>query len=439
MNPRPSPEPLLARVGALADPARLRLLVLLEERELTVSDLGEILQLPQSTVSRHLRTLADAGWVAARGEGTANLYRMLDGDLPAGARAIWQAARTEVRGWPALAQDRVRLERRLARRRDGGFFAGVAGEWDRLRAELYGERFTDAALRALLPADWTVADLACGSGSVAALLAPTVARVIAVDLSAEMVAAAKKRLAPFANVELRRGALEQLPVADASCDAALLLLALTHVAEPKRALAEMARILRPGGRAVVVDLLHHDRDDFRRRLGQLRNGFDRDELAGILTKAGLAGVSCATLPPEPEAKGPALLLASGTKPKPADAPRAGSSRTKPGGRTKPAGRTKSAGRTKAARRTKTGGRAGARTSARAASPPTPGGGAPARGRALPCSELLPRTGSVLVLDLLPGRRLDRRRAGSTINWPPPGARGETGAAGLIRPPGPPYR
>ena len=312
-----TPDPLLARMGALSDPARLRLLALLSGRELSVSDLAEILQLPQSTVSRHLRVLVDGSWVAARGEGTANLYRMLDGDLPEPSRRLWEIARAELAGWPALAQDRLRLERRLERRRNGGgFFAGVAGEWDRLRRELYGERFTDEALCALLPSPWTVADLACGSGSVAELLAPRVSKVIAVDLSPEMLAAARERLAACPNVELRQGALEALPVEDAACDAALILLALTHVEEPARATAELGRILKPGGRAVVVDLLRHDRDDFRRRLGALRNGFEPDELTRLLARAGLEDVSCETLPPAAEAKGPALLLASGTKPQP---------------------------------------------------------------------------------------------------------------------------
>jgi SAM-dependent methyltransferase len=89
---------------------------------------------------------------------------------------------------------------------------------------------------------------------------------------------------------------------------------LTHLEHPAAALAEMARILRPGGRAVVVDLLHHDRDDFRRRMGQLRNGFREAELAQLLTGAGLVSVSCSPLSPEPDAKGPALLLATGTLP-----------------------------------------------------------------------------------------------------------------------------
>lgn len=321
MNMPPTPDLFVARAESLAEPARLRLLALLEEHELAVSDLAEIVQLPQSTVSRHLKVLADQGWIAARGERTANLYRMLDGDLPAPAARLWQLAREEMRGWPALEHDRLRLERCLERRRGSGdFFASVADEWDHLRRELYGERFTDDALRELLPADWTVADLACGSGSVAALLAPRVAEVIAVDLSPEMLEAASRRIgaaaAPGGNVDLRQGALEQLPIASATCDAALLLLALTHVEEPARAVAEMARVLKPGGRAVIVDLLRHDREEFRRRMGQRRNGFDAAELASLLADAGLEGVTCSALPTDAASKGPALLLAAGSKPVP---------------------------------------------------------------------------------------------------------------------------
>lgn len=314
-TPARTPAPFLARFEALAEPARLRLLALLGERELSVSDLAEVLQLPQSTVSRHLKLLGEQGWVASRSERTANLYRMLDGDLAPAARRLWELAREEMTGWPALEQDRVRLERRLLRRNGAAdFYADVAGEWDRLRGELYGERFTDAALRALLPADWTVADLACGSGSAAALVAPHVARVVAVDRSPEMLAAARRRLGERRNVELRNGELEALPIDDGACDGALLLLALTHVERPALALAEMRRVLRAGGRAVVVDLLAHDRDDFRRRLGQLRNGFEAAELRDLLVAAGFEGVACSTLPPEPAAKGPALLLATGSKP-----------------------------------------------------------------------------------------------------------------------------
>ena len=308
----PTPEPLLARLGSLADPVRLRLLALLERQELGVGELAEILQLPQSSVSRHLKQLAEQGWIVARSERTANLYRMANGELAEGARRLWELSRSEIEAWSALRHDRLRLARRLADRGSdtSAFFAGVAAEWESLRAELYGRRFTEAAIAALVPREWVVADLACGAGDLALRLAPRVARVVGVDASPEMLAAARRRLGAAKNVELRRGDLARLPIEDRSCDAAFLLLALSHVEEPAAAIGEMARILRPGGRAVVVDLLRHDRDDFRRRLGQTRNGFEEHELDGLLATAGFEAVDCAPLPPEPEAKGPALVLAS---------------------------------------------------------------------------------------------------------------------------------
>jgi ArsR family transcriptional regulator len=315
--PAASPAPLLARLGSLADPARLRLLALLERAELSVGELAGIVQLPQSSVSRHLKLLGEQGWVISRSERTANLYALADGELPEPARALWALARAEIARWPALEHDRLRLERRLAERAAGGrgFFAGVAAEWQTLRAEIYGRAFGEAALAALLPREWTVADLACGAGDLTLRLAPRVAKVIAVDASRAMLAAARRRAKGRTNVEFRRGDLAALPIPDGSCDAALLVLALTHVADPAAALAEMARILGPGGRAVVVDLLRHDRDDFRRRMGQLRNGFAAEELSALLGGAGFGAVDCAPLPPEAEAKGPALLLASAEKPK----------------------------------------------------------------------------------------------------------------------------
>jgi ArsR family transcriptional regulator len=319
-TPANSPSPLLSRLETLADPARLRLLHLLEAEELAVSELADVLQMPQSSVSRHLKALAEQGWVVSRGERTANFYRMANGELADPARRLWALAAEETRGWSALEHDRLRLARRLAEREarteDGrAFFAGVAGEWERLRTELYGERFTDLALNALLPPDWVVADLACGSGAVALSLAPWVARVVAVDHSREMLAAAKQRAAAAraTNVDWKQGDLEALPIEESSCDAAVMLLALTHVEHPERAVAEMARIVRPGGRAVVVDLLRHDREDLRRRMGQLRAGFEAAELGALLTSAGFENVRCAPLPAEPEAKGPALLLASATR------------------------------------------------------------------------------------------------------------------------------
>ena len=312
MNLLASPDPLLSRMAALGDPIRLRMLALLERAELGVGELAEVLQLPQSSVSRHLKQLAEAGWVVSRSERTANLYRMPGDELDAAASQLWLLSRGEIADWPVLEHDALRLDQRLTQRRS--VFADVADEWDDLRSELYGTRFTDVAIRALLPHDLVVADLACGSGAASAALAPHVARVIGVDSQPAMIAAAGRR--QVANLELRVGDLASLPIADGECGAAICLLALTHVDDPAAALAEMARIVSPGGRVVVVDLLHHGRDDFRRRMGALRSGFTRDELAGLVAGAALARVTCEPLPPEPQAKGPALLIATAERIRP---------------------------------------------------------------------------------------------------------------------------
>jgi ArsR family transcriptional regulator len=305
-----SPEALFGWMESLADTTRLRLLRLLERHELGVAELCEIVQLPQSTVSRHLKVLADQGWVTSRGRGTTNLYRMDTTD--GAARKLWQLARDQTEGWATASQDQLRLTRVLADRQPAAqaFFAGAAGGWDRLRDELYGRAFSQEALLALLPASWTVADLGCGTGQTTAALAPHVRRVIAVDQSAAMLKAAKKRTAGLDNVELRQGSLEALPLDTATCDGALLLLALTYVADPPATLREAARVLRRAGRLVVVDLLRHDRDDFRREMGQERLGFDVDELRRMMTEAGLTDARARALAPEPQAKGPALVLAT---------------------------------------------------------------------------------------------------------------------------------
>jgi ArsR family transcriptional regulator len=311
----PRPRALFGWMDGLADPIRLRLLHLLERRELGVVELCEVLQLPQSTVSRHLKVLSEQRWLESRRLGAQNLYRMAEG-LDGGARRLWRLARSESEEWATLSQDRLRLERRLRDRRGDAeiFFAGAAGEWDRLRAELYGAAFGASALLALLPPGWAVADLGCGTGALAAALAPHVRRVVGVDQSAAMLRAARRRSRGIGNVELRRGALESLPLDDEAFDAALMVLVLTYLPEPMAALREAARVLRPGGRLVAVDLVRHDDEPFRRRLGQASLGFEPARLRSLLGEAGLADAQVRTLPPEPGAKGPALLLARAGRP-----------------------------------------------------------------------------------------------------------------------------
>jgi len=179
---------------------------------------------------------------------------------------------------------------------------------------MYGEALTSHALLALLPAHWTVADLGCGTGLVTVELAKRVERVVAVDVSQAMLEAARKRTAGLDNVQLHCAELESLDMEDAACDAALLVIVLSYLVRPKPVLEQMRRILKPAGRAVVIDLMRHDRDDFRRQMGQRCLGFEPAQLTGMLEQAGLKNVTCQTLPPQEQAKGPALLLATAVAP-----------------------------------------------------------------------------------------------------------------------------
>ena len=208
--------------------------------------------------------------------------------------------------------DDRRLERILAARRAGSqaFFATTAGQWDRLRDELFGRAFDLRALAGLADERWVVGDLGCGTGGIAETLAPFVGRVIAVDSSAAMLKAARRRLSQLDNVELRRGEMEALPIDDRSLDAALITLVLHHLAEPRRALEEAARVLRPGGKLLVIDMQPHDRTDYRAQMGHVWLGFSEEQMIRWLSECGLTHLLWRPLPPEPGAKGPSLFAAT---------------------------------------------------------------------------------------------------------------------------------
>jgi ArsR family transcriptional regulator len=215
----------------------------------------------------------------------------------------------------AADQDAQRVRSVLAERRSTSqeFFSTAAGEWDRLRTELFGSRADLKALLGLLDESWTVGDLGCGTGQVSASLAPFVARLIAVDDSPAMLAAARARLTGLENVEVRSGEIEALPVEDCSLDAAVLFLVLHYLPEPTRALAEVARVLKPGGRLLVVDMTPHEREEYRQRMGHVWLGFSAGGLAEWMGEAGLGSFRYTPLSADPEAKGPTLFAATARK------------------------------------------------------------------------------------------------------------------------------
>jgi len=309
------PLPLFDRMTALADSTRSRILLLLERHELTVNEIRSVLQLPQSTVSRHLKVLGDHEWVVSRPDGTSRRYRAVD-KLDASSRRLWHLVREQVLGTAAASHDARRVQTVLAHRRATSqkFFSSAAGQWDRLRVELFGRRADLLGLLGLLDQEWTIGDLGCGTGQLSESLAPFVAKVIAIDDSPAMLAAARRRLVSMPNVEVRSGQLESLPVADASLDAALFFLVLHYVPEPAEAFAEAFRALKPGGRLLIVDMMPHDREDLLHEMGHVWRGFSDEQLSSLLESAGFTSGRYHPLPPDEAAKGPTLFAAVARRP-----------------------------------------------------------------------------------------------------------------------------
>jgi ArsR family transcriptional regulator len=316
MKARPATTSLPQMMSTLSDPVRLRMLRLLASHELTVGEIAQVLQLPQSSASRQLKVLSDADWLIRRSEGTATHYRLVKDELPELAAAIWGSVRDAVASLEDNAEDDRRVAGVLAERRTDSvnYFGRVKGEWDQIRTELFGARFTSTALLSLLRPDWVVADIGCGTGNVAELLSPVVEKVVAIDRSAPMLAAARKRLAGRRNVEFVEAAMGKLPLAARSLDAAVSMLILHHVDDVGAALADAARTLRPsrgGGVLSVVDMVPHTRHEYRHTMGHLHSGFSRKQMLGLFAGAGFEQCMYHELPAEPEARGPGLFVASG--------------------------------------------------------------------------------------------------------------------------------
>lgn len=293
----------------LADGTRVRLLRLLEQSELSVTELCSVVQLPQSTVSRHLKVLAADRWIAHRRDGTNHLYRIDAGEWVESRSSLWQWVRQQA-DTPTSLLDQQRLGRVLTdRSRSELFFSSTAEQWDKLRVDLFGHQLDAFTLAATLPNDAVVGELGCGSAPLCQLIAPFVANAIAIDNSSAMLAAAKQRLAGLDNVRVEESSLTELPLADDSLDAAWLVLVLPYLSEPVPVLVEAARVLTPRAPLVIVDLLPHDRAAYRQEMGHLRLGTERDQLQSWLEEAGLNLSRYRPLPPDPGAKGPALFAA----------------------------------------------------------------------------------------------------------------------------------
>jgi SAM-dependent methyltransferase len=325
-----TPPPILDQLSALGDETRVRILSLLDRSEFSVGELSAVLQIAQPSVSRHLKTLADEGWVEARQDGRLRHYR-LTRELNEGARELWAIVRSRLGSDGPYAADGERAQAVLADRRlrSADFFARAAERWDDLREELFGRDVRFVPLLGLLDPEWTIGDLGAGTGALSRLLAPYVHRVIGVDRSGEMLAAARHRLDDLTNVDLRNGSLEALPITDGELDVAVLALVLHYVVDPQQVLEEVHRSLRPGGRLVIVEMRLHEKGvGYAEEMGHVWPGFEPDQIDAWLAGAKFDDVRTHRLAPDPSASGPMLFLTTarrGGSSKPSN-PRKGTTR-----------------------------------------------------------------------------------------------------------------
>jgi ArsR family transcriptional regulator len=300
------------QLSTLSDSTRVRILAVLEARELTVSELCDVIQLPQSTVSRHLKTLSEGDWISSRRDGTRRLYTLPLADIDVPAKRLWQIVAEQVRSSGAAAEDQRRLKHVLATRRSKSeeFFASAAGQWNRLREEMFGATSHLRALAGLLEPDLVIGDLGCGTGKVSENLAPFAHKIIAVDASKQMLRAARENLGASTQIDIRQGSLEKLPIRNGELDVALMMLVLHHIPEPDRALREGARALKRGGRLLILDMQPHDREEYRQTMGHIWLGFSERQMRHWLPEAGFKDIRWCALPPEARAKGPSLFVAT---------------------------------------------------------------------------------------------------------------------------------
>jgi ubiquinone/menaquinone biosynthesis C-methylase UbiE/DNA-binding transcriptional ArsR family regulator len=296
-----------------ADPNRLRILLLLRSEELSVAELQEILAMGQSTISTHLSQLKQAGLVEDRRTGKSSLYSIKPDAAHGILGGLLQQAKDEI---PEAASDQAAMRRVVKKRQDRmrSFFDSVAGRLGKDYVPGKSWKGVAEALLRLMP-PMVIADLGAGEGAFALLLAERAVKVIAVDTSAKMIEVGREQAQRHGvkNVEYRLGDMEELPIDDAAVDLVFFSQSLHHALHPERAVQEASRILKPGGRIVVLDLLKHRFEEARELYADEWLGFSETDLEEMLERAGFRNLQTSVVHKEPETPQFQTLLAVGDK------------------------------------------------------------------------------------------------------------------------------
>ncbi len=273
---------------ALSDATRQRIVQLLLVEELSVTELVEILRQPQSTISRHLKSLRSAGLVLDRRDGATSYYQAQSSTDENNALAPLLMKWFQSRPMPVALKDR--LARVLHDRRDGtgSFFDRLGRKWDELRSAAFGDAFAFEAMLTLLPREWTVADIGTGTGFLLPILADNFRSVFAIEPAATMLGCARQRVSDHGatNVNFHQGDLNRLPIQDGTVDLAIACLVLHHVQKPADALSELHRVLRPGGQVLLIEQQSHENQKFYETMQDVWWGFDPTELSKQAERAG---------------------------------------------------------------------------------------------------------------------------------------------------------
>ena len=301
---------ILKSLRLASDPNRLRLLLLLEQEELSVAELQEILGKGQSQISTNLAQLKQVGLVDDRRTGKNSFYRL---EAPPDVMDLLRKAASEV---PEAARDRQALRLVLRKRKDKmrRYFDELAGRFGREYVPGRSWKGIAEALLKLMP-PMVIADLGAGEGTIAQLMAQRAKKVIAIDSSEKMVEFGSDlaRKHGIANLEYRLGDIEEVPIPAGSVDLAFLSQALHHATNPEKAIAEAWRILKPGGRIAILDLNRHQFEEARELYADLWLGFSELELEQYLKSAGFQKLETAIVHREQEAPYLETMLVVGEK------------------------------------------------------------------------------------------------------------------------------
>jgi len=314
MYQKPAMPSIVKILRVVAEPNRLRILLLLRGEELSVAELQEILVMGQSTISTHLSQLKQAGLVEDRRTGKNNLYRLTHSGGEDVLDQLLDRAKDEI---PEALPDQSAMRRVLKKRQDKmrAFFDSVAGRLgkDYIPGKSW-KSLAEALLRLMPPL--VIADLGAGEGGFALLLAQRAQKVIAVDTSANMIEVAREqaRRNGVTNVEYRLGDMEELPIDTAAVDVVFFSQSLHHALHPDRALQEAFRILRPAGRIVILDLARHRFEEARELYADEWLGFSEADLESLLQKSGFGNVQTSVVDKELETPQFQTLLAVADKP-----------------------------------------------------------------------------------------------------------------------------